>query len=349
MKREVLYFDRPAELVATHPAEADDRARDTGRLLISRPTGHEHACFRELATVLLPGDLLVVNRSATIPASLPATDADNRPFLLNLATDYGNHLWLAEPRISHSEPGPIDGMTKGQAICVAGTLAHLVTPFPGLPRLWFVQFEVDARELMARSGQPIRYGYLDAPYDLRAYQTVFAAYPGSAEMPSAAYPFTRRVLSDLEHRGVQIASIVLHTGVSSMEIETDDIAQHPLYPEPYRVPEATALAVNAARESGRRVIAVGTTVVRALESAWDGKAVRPSSGFSRLYIHPGRPPQVVNGLLTGLHDPVTSHLAMLYALAGPEMIRSGYAAAIKEGYHWHEFGDSHLILPPMGR
>ncbi|MEZ4519757.1 MAG: S-adenosylmethionine:tRNA ribosyltransferase-isomerase [Chloroflexota bacterium] len=349
MKRETLVFNRPDNLVATHPAEADGRARDTGRLLVSELGGHRHLVFRDLATTLQPGDVLVVNRSATLPASLPAIAPDGQLCLLNLSTHYGGDLWLAEPRRGPAELGPLPGVAAGRALQVAGQSVHLVAPYPGLSRLWFVRIERDAHQLMARIGRPIRYGYLDGAYDLQAYQTVFAAYPGSAEMPSAAYPFTRRVLDDLARRGVQVASIVLHTGVSSLEIETSEIEQHPLYPEPFLVPNATAAAVNAARSSGRRVIAVGTTVVRALESAWDGQQVGTASGFSRLYIHPGRPPQVVNGLLTGLHDPVTSHLAMLYALAGVDLIRTAYSEAVAEGYRWHEFGDSHLILLPVTR
>jgi S-adenosylmethionine:tRNA ribosyltransferase-isomerase len=346
MRREALLFDRPAELAATRPAEAEGRARDEGRLLVSRAAGHEHGRFRDLPEYMEPGDLLVVNRSATLPASLPAALADGTPFVLNLSTDYGGDLWLAEPRYSPSQPGPLADLAPGQVIRVAGETARLVTPYPGLPRLWFVSFSVDALGLMARAGQPIRYGYLDGPYDLSVYQTVFAACPGSAEMPSAAYPFTRRVVADLERRGVAIAGIVLHTGVSSLEVEVEEIERHPLYPEPYSVPAATAAAVNAARRAGRRVIAAGTTVVRALESAWDGQQVRPASGFSRLYIHPWRPPQVVTGLLTGLHDPATSHLSLLFALAGPRLIREAYAGAVRKRYRWHEFGDSHLILPP---
>jgi S-adenosylmethionine:tRNA ribosyltransferase-isomerase len=297
-----------------------------------------------LPDYLEPGDLLVVNRSATLPASLPAERA-GEPFILNLSTHYGGDLWLAEPRFNSAQPGPLPGLSPGLEVTVAGGQARFVAPYPGLARLWFVRFYDDAFALMACAGRPIRYGYVDSDYDLNVYQTIFAAYPGSAEMPSAAYPFTRRVLDDLDQRGVAIASVVLHTGVSSLEIETEEVEQHPLYPEPYCVSRATAEAVNAARQDGRRVIALGTTVVRALESAWDGHQVRPSSGFSRLYIHPGRPPRVVTGLLTGLHDPGTSHLAMLYALAGPAMIHEGYAEAIREGYRWHEFGDSHLILP----
>ncbi len=197
---------------------------------------------------------------------------------------------------------------------------------------------------MRAFGTPIHYGYVEKSYPLDAYQTVFSTVPGSAEMPSAAQPFTPRVVAALRARGIAIAGLVLHTGVSSLEVDEEIVEDHPLYAEPFEVPLATARAVNEARRAGRRVIAVGTTVVRALESAWDGAQVRPMTGFTRLYVHPGRGVHVIDGLITGLHDPVTSHLAMLYALADQETIRSAYAEAVAEGYLWHEFGDSHLIL-----
>jgi S-adenosylmethionine:tRNA ribosyltransferase-isomerase len=343
MKRSALIFERPDELAATRPAAARGRARDEGRLLVSTHHGHRHAQFSDLDHILCPGDLLVVNRSATLPASLPAQDND-RQFILNLSTNYGQNLWLAEPRYSAQRPGPISTLAAGTSMKVAGLPARLIASYPGLPRLWFVQFSGDVHAAMLRAGQPIRYGYLDAPYDLSHYQTVFANIPGSAEMPSAGYPFTRPLLQRLQESGVQTATIVLHTGVSSLEVETENIEQQALYPEPFCVPQATADAVNRARAGGRRVIAVGTTVVRALESAWRHHALHAASGFTRLYIHPARGVQAVDGLLTGLHDPVTSHLAMLYAIAGQELVRSAYAEAVREKYQWHEFGDSHLIL-----
>ncbi len=343
MKRAELLFERPQTLAATKPAAALGRARDAGRLLVSQDGRHHHARFLDLASFLLPGDLLVVNQSATLPASLPA-EGPNGSFTLNLSTDYGSGLWLAEPRYSPAEPGPVAGLEAGLTVRVAGTPARLIAPFPDLSRLWFVQFGGDVQQLMGTFGRPIRYGYLKDDYDLANYQTLFSRVPGSAEMPSAAYPFTERVVKSLEDRGVHIAPIVLHTGVSSLEVEADDLEGHTLYPEPFRVPCLTAEAVNQARREGRRVIAVGTTVVRALESAWDGGYVRPAAGFTRLYIRPGRPLRAIDGLLTGWHDPATSHLAMLYAFAGKEVIQGAYKQAVQAGYRWHEFGDSHLIL-----
>jgi S-adenosylmethionine:tRNA ribosyltransferase-isomerase len=311
--------------------------------MVSTPRGHRHARFLYLDRFLEPGTLLVVNRSATLPASLPARGGPGE-FRLNLSTRYGAGLWLAEPRWSAARPGPLP-LREGERIEAAGLPARLVARFPGLPRLWYVRFDGDVDAAMAAAGSPIRYGYLEPPFPpLDAYQTVFSAVPGSAEMPSAGRPFTPRVLAALTARGVRIAPIVLHAGVSSLEVEAEEVESQPMYPEPFRVPVETAAAVEAARAEGRPVIAVGTTVVRALESAWDGGHVRAAAGFTRLLVHPGRPVRAVDGLITGLHDSAASHLAMLFALADPERVRDAYAEAVREGYLWHEFGDSHLIL-----
>lgn len=343
MKRAELVFSRPLELQATTPAEARGVPRDQARLMVSTASRHQHAQFFDLSRFLNPGDLLVVNDSATLPASLPATGAPGT-FIVNFATDFGGGTWLVEPRWSTSQPGPLP-LRAGEAIEVGGLVAHLVAQYPGLPRLWFARVEGDVRAAMQRVGAPIRYGYVEQAYPLATYQTVFAQKPGSAEMPSAAYPFTERVVHELRARGVQIANITLHTGVSSLEVESEIVEEHPLYPEPFVVSAAAASAVNAARKEGGRIVATGTTVVRALESAWNGHEVVAKRGFTRLYIHPQRGVNVVDGLITGLHDPVTSHLAMLYTIAGQDLIRSAYDEAVRERYLWHEFGDSHLILP----
>ena len=334
-------FKHPQSLTATRPPEARGLERDGVRLLVSSDAGHVHARFRDLAKFIEPGALIVVNRSATIAASLPAHGAGLKAFRVNLSTRYGPDLWLAEPRWSASRPGPLP-LVEGAEIRVAGIAARLVAPHPGLPRLWFVRFAGNVDAAMAE-GEPIRYGYVEAPYPgLEAYQTLFARVPGSAEMPSAARPFTTRVVSTLAERGIGIAEIELHTGVSSLEIERDD---QPLYAEPFEVPAETAERVNAAHADGRPVIAVGTTVVRALESAWDGARVRTLRGFTRLVIRPDTPIRTIDGLITGLHEPLASHLWMLNAIAGPELVADAYAEAIRHGYLWHEFGDSHLILP----
>ena len=341
MKRAELDFERPRALQAAGPPERRGLDRDEVRLLVTTDHGHEHVRFRDLPRFLDPGTLLVVNRSATLPASLPSRHAAFGPLLANVSTRYGNGLYLVELRRSAAEPGPLP-VEAGDLLEIAGLNARLVSPHPGLPRLWFVRVEGGLRRAMDRAGSPIRYGYLEPPYPtIESYQTLFGKTPGSAEMASAARPFTQRVVEALKARGIGLAEITLHTGVSSHELEADEIEDQVLYAEPFEVPKETAEAVNHAR----RVIAVGTTVVRALESAWDGERVRPAAGFTRLMVHPGRPVKAVDGLVTGLHDPMASHLAMLYAIAPRELVREGYSEAVREGYLWHEFGDSHLLLP----
>ena len=339
MKSDVLQFDRPEHLQATAPAPNRDRVR----LLVSTRDGTVHADFTDLPKFLAPGDLLVANESATTPASLPAEGSVGK-FILNLSTNYGNGLWLAEPRWSTNRPGPLP-LKEGDLVRLPGLAGTLVSRYPGLERLWFVQIRGDVDAALTEHGSPIRYGYVDRDYPLEAYQTIFSRVPGSAEMPSAARPFTPNVIHSLKDKGVEIATILLHTGVSSLEVDAEELEDQILYAEPFEVSTAAAEAVTSARSEGRRVIAVGTTVVRALESAWDGEQVRPESGFTRLYIHPGRGVHVVDGLLSGFHDPMASHLAMLYALAGEAMIRDAYTEAVSSGYLWHEFGDSNLILP----
>ncbi len=347
MRRSDLEFARPHALEATAPPENRGLGRDGVRLLVTTPEGHTHAAFRDLPDFLEAGDLLVVNRSATLPASLAACGAAG-DFIVNFSTPYGAGVWLVEPRWGSARPGPLP-LQPGERIEIGGMAARLIAPYPGLPALWFTSIEGDVLAAMRRRGEPIRYGYITEPYPLEAYQTIFASALGSAEMPSAARPFSARVLDDLKARGIRVAEIILHTGVSSQEVEADEVESQPLYPEPFSVSEATAEAINRTREEGKRVIAVGTTVVRAVESASNGNRVRPATGFTRLFVHPERGVHAIDGMLTGFHDPLTSHLAMLYAMASPEIIHSAYDEAIREQYLWHEFGDSHLILRSYAR
>lgn len=343
MRLAELDFFGPQTLEATGPAEARSGSRDEVRLLVTTPSGHHHSRFKNLANFLEPNDLLVVNRSATLPASLLA-EGRMGPFVLNLSTRYSSQVWLAEPRWSYAKAGPLP-FRAGEQCTAAGLVATFLNPYPNLPRLWFVRFKGDVAAAMKHYGQPIRYGYLDKAYPLDSYQTLFADIPGSAEMPSAARPFSERVLECLKVKGVNLAKIVLHTGVSSLEFEAETIDDETLFPEPFELPAEAANLVNETRDQGGRVIAVGTTVVRALESSWDERRVRAAKGFTRHYVRPGRAVNVVDGLISGFHEPKASHLAMLYALAGKELIQEAYAEAIRTGYLWHEFGDSHLILP----
>jgi S-adenosylmethionine:tRNA ribosyltransferase-isomerase len=328
-------------LEAPATPEARGLERDEVRMLVSERHGHRDSRFSELAGFLRPGDVLVVNRSATLPAALDA-EGDVGRFLLHLCTRYGRRLWLVEPRGSASRPGPLP-LAVGERILVAGSQATILGDYPSIPRLRFVAFDDDPLELMNRRGRPIRYGYLAADAPLDAYQTVFADRPGSAEMPSAARPFSARTLASLDRAGVVLVRLTLHTGVSSLE--KTDLEGGELYPEPFELTGEAASELNAARQEGRRIIAVGTTVVRALASTWDGRSFRAARGMTRVYVRPGRQLPPLAGLLTGFHDPQATHLAMLEAIAGGELVAAGYRRAIEGGYLWHEFGDVHLLLP----
>src|SRR5712691_10279282 len=314
--------------------------RDDVRLMVSTSEGDAHYSFNELPGLLEPGDLLVVNESATLPASLRASSHLGN-ILLNLSTRFADDLWLAEPRWSPSGPGPLP-LKEHDILEIGEAKARLLQQYPGIPRLWLFHLDTPAGLLMGKYGEPIHYGYAPA-YPMSNYQTIFSRFPGSVEMPSAARPITEHVRDTLRSRGIGIVGVILHTGVSSLEIEDETVEHQALYPEVFRVPEATANAVNATHARGGHVIAVGTTVVRALETAWTPKGLRACSGATGLYIHPGNKVHVIDGLLTGLHDPVTSHLAVLSAIAGLDWVKKAYGEAIRKQYLWHEFGDSHLL------
>ncbi|MEU6965379.1 S-adenosylmethionine:tRNA ribosyltransferase-isomerase [Streptomyces chrestomyceticus] len=371
MTAEVLRV--PAELSAREPAEqrAPGRGRDAVRLLVSRGAAEPaHHAFRELPELLSAGDVLVVNTSRTLPAAVDGRIGDGRgrgePVVVHFSTRADGRYprpeaaagdWAVELRTPDGR-----GSTRQRAGGPAGTVVRLpggarltlrAPVDPGSVRLWWARLSgAPVADVLRRYGRPIRYGYTDRDQPLSAYQTVFAVGSpdggGSAEMPSAARPFTASLVARLVSRGVQIAPVTLHTGVASAE------AYEPPYPERFAVPPSTAWQINAARAGGGRVVAVGTTVVRALESAAgpDGR-IRAASGWTDLVVTPERGVRAVDGLLTGLHEPEASHLLMLEAVGraaaggaafGDALCRA-YAEAVRQRYLWHEFGDLHLVLP----
>ncbi|NVI88013.1 S-adenosylmethionine:tRNA ribosyltransferase-isomerase [Actinomadura sp. BRA 177] len=334
-------FTLPASLEAHEPPEARGRTRDGVRLLVSqRATGAvSHHAFRDLPSLLDPGDLLVVNTSSTLPAavrldrisvhfSTPVPGADAR-------------LWLVElRRLAGKASHPYSGGTPGEWIPLPGD-ATLTLVKRRTDRLWEARLSADVVPYLRRHGMPIRYGYVRRDWPSAAYQTAFAydRSTGSAEMPSAARPFTPELVARLVSHGVLIAPITLHTGVASPE------AHEPPYAERYSVPSPTAALVGHVHSRGHRVIAVGTTAVRALETAVDATGrVVPSSGWTEHIVTPENGVRAVDGLLTGLHEPKSSHLMMLTAIAGHDLLATTYAAALAERYLWHEFGDLNLIL-----
>ncbi|OLE53246.1 MAG: S-adenosylmethionine:tRNA ribosyltransferase-isomerase [Acidobacteria bacterium 13_1_20CM_3_53_8] len=343
-------FTLPPELAAKEPPERRGIARDQVRLMvIDRRTGRViHTRFDHLSEFLQPGDLLVFNTSRTLPASLKGCDAKGGPCIeVRLAEHLPDGSWLALLLCQKGDPFSC-GLRKGMEINFGDQLTGVVDEQDKrIPRLWKIRFSKSGAELVDsiyRLGQPIRYEYVSAPWDLDYYQTVYAQQPGSAEMPSAGRAFTWRLLLDLKRQGVETAYLVLHTSLSSyMDDELD--AQHPASEEEYFISEASAEKINRAHAQSRRVIAVGTTVVRALESAGDEEGiVRPGHGYTRLRITSEYVLTTVDSLLTGLHEPEASHLDLLTAFLPAEQIRSAYEEAVRLGYLWHEFGDLNLIV-----
>jgi S-adenosylmethionine:tRNA ribosyltransferase-isomerase len=338
---------------APGPIEASGRRRDAARLLVVTPSSAVDTSFAALGHFLDPGDVLVVNTSATLAAAVPVEGpafgrGGPEGLLLHLGTELPGALRLVELRATTgfgSRPF-LDGR-PGTVRLPGGGRAELLSPWPAVPtegpnRLWVARLEVpgDGLAWLADHGRPIRYGEPAEPWPIDAYQTVFAIEPGSAEMPSAARGFTAELVTSLVSAGVVVAPLLLHCGVSSPE------AGEAPQPERYRVPAATAALVNGARLAGRRVVAVGTTAVRALETVTDeAGTVHPGGGWTELVISPDRGVRAVDALITGWHEPEASHLELITAVAGPEMLDRSYATAHALGYHGHEFGDFHLILP----
>ncbi|MFB9322100.1 S-adenosylmethionine:tRNA ribosyltransferase-isomerase [Cryptosporangium minutisporangium] len=363
-------FTLPTDAEATSPPEARGLARDEVRLLVAAPSGLTSTRFAALPEFLKPGDLVVVNISGTLPAAVDGRRPDGTPVVVHFsaprARDSG---WTVELRLPDGS-GPVLDAAVGERIALPdGAHLTLRTPadtHPAGVRLWAADvvmnpfqppafspaerpqrrpvekssLEGPVEAWLNRHGRPITYGYLQGRWPLADYQPVFAREPGSAEMASAGRPFTDRMVTDLVTRGIGVAPILLHTGVSSQ-----DLGEGP-QTERFRVPAATARQVELARRTGGRVVAVGTTVTRALESAVDAAGhVVATEGWTDLVIGPDHPARVVNGLVTGWHTPEASHLLLLEAVAGSELVQTAYRAAVAEGYRWHEFGDSCLFLP----
>lgn len=345
-----LDFELPPALEAGEPPEARGLARDGVRLMVSHygDDSVKHARFRELPHFLAPGDLLVINTSGTLNAAVEATRADGARAMLHLSTALSGGDWSVELRRLRDDGAtePCRDAAAGETLRLpGGAAARLLAPLRrdgGPPRLWVAELELPAPVAwyLEDHGVPIRYSYVAHPWPSHYYQTVFATEPGSAEMPSAGRAFTPELVTRLVARGVQLAPLLLHTGVASLE------RHEPPYAERYSVPATTARAVNEARAAGGRVIAVGTTAVRALETVTDAAGVaHPDEGWTDLVVTPEGGVRAVDGLLTGLHEPRASHLAMLAAVCGANHLRRTYGEALSRGYLWHEFGDLHLILP----
>ena len=350
-----LPFELPAHLEAGEPPEIRGLCRDEVRLMVSSMHSNaiEHARFRELPDYLQPGDVLIINTSGTLNAALPATRSGAANYELHLSTRLPDGNWVVEMRYGHGHTSePVFDLRIGESIELpAGGTLNVKEPYAlnhssatssFRQRLWVASLHTPIywQTYLQRHGFPIRYTYVKEEWPLDYYQTVYATEPGSAEMVSAGRAFSERLITKLIARGVIIVPLLLHTGVASLEIH------EPPYEEYYRVPAETARQVNLARQLGNRRIAVGTTVVRALETVTgiDGQ-VTAGEGWTREIITPKRGIQAVDSILTGMHEPKATHLDMLAALAGYRHLEIAYREALQHGYLWHEFGDLHLMVP----
>ena len=344
------HFSSPDDRTATEPAEVRGLRRDGVRLMVATSAGIEHSNFYRLTEHLRRGDVLVVNTSATVPGQLDG-DRNGSPVIVHVANRLPDGSRVVELRSAPRGAAPVlDGRIGERISLPAGGLVKLLAPYPqpdssptGLGnRLWRARVNgpKSLPDYLRERARPISYGYLNESFPISAYQTIFALHPGSAEMPSAARPFSAELVTRLVAQGVIFAPVTLHTGLSSQ-----DAGEAP-QPEWFEVSETTADLVNSRRAHGSRVIAVGTTATRAIESAArpDG-TVAAASGWTGLVISPERPVRVVDGLITGWHNPYASHLLLVESVAGAGLTQRAYDAAVAERYLWHEFGDSCLLLP----
>jgi S-adenosylmethionine:tRNA ribosyltransferase-isomerase len=361
--RSPLDFELPPELEAGEPPEARGLRRDEVRLMVSYLDDDSviHSRFGDLPEFLRAGDALVINTSGTMNAALPAERSDGTHLRVHLSTHLPADLWVVELRSSSGDGPVLDGKSGEVLSLPAGASMVLHTPYLSerrqhdeeSNRLWIstLNLTVNLNDYLDRNGSPIRYRYVSESWPAVYYQTVYATEVGSAEMPSAGRAFTPELITRLVANGVRVVPLILHTGVASLE---DD---EPPYEEFYRVPPETAAAINAARTASRKVVAVGTTVVRALETVTEREGMtHPGEGWTDVFITPERGIRSVDAMLTGLHEPRSTHLSMLEALvgsvpeyplatSGTEHLEAAYSEALKRGYLWHEFGDLHLILP----
>ncbi|KHF39721.1 S-adenosylmethionine:tRNA ribosyltransferase-isomerase [Halalkalibacter okhensis] len=329
-------FVIPQHLHASLPAEVRSHQREAVRLLVqNRQTGHvTHDTFAHLSNYLKKGDVLILNKSRTIPAVLYTTDHIE----VRLARKCSTDIW----EVLSSDQSEI-----GDTLHFTNNVRATVIDKSKKTPLISIRFSIKGDEFynfLYINGTPIHYEYLQDHWPLQAFQTVYSSVPGSIEMPSAGRALTWRMLAALQNKGIKIGFVSLHSGLSYFE---DDRWPDPIFqPEPFSVPVETVKLIQTAKNERSNVIAVGTTVVRALESAVDtNHNLQATAGETTLHIKSNSALQVVDGLLTGFHEPEASHLDMLSAFIDKNHLLAAYEEAIRQEYLWHEFGDVNLLLP----
>lgn len=315
---------------------------------------HRDSRIADLPEILWPGDLLVLNDAATLPASLPAMTSQGSPVEIRLARQHHGSQWTAvllgegDWRIPTEARQPPVKVSVGERLLIQPDFeAKIIEILDPTSRLVVLRFNRDTAGMwmgIYAYGKPIQYSYLKGDLSLWSNQTVYASRPWAMEMPSAGYPLSWSVLLELRRRGIGLACLTHAAGISAIGPKELD-ASLPLS-EAFDIPAETAETITQSRFDGRRIIAVGTTVVRALEScalALNGQ-IRAGRGETDLIIDENFHPRIVNGILTGLHDPTQSHYRLLRAFADAATLASALERAVEVGYRCHEFGDSCLIV-----
>ena len=340
MRKEDFYFDLPEELIAQDPLED----RSSSRLLVlDKETGRvEHHVFREIIDYLQEGDCLVINDTKVIPARLIGskigTDAKIEVLLLKRKE---NDVWetLVKPgkkakvgtRISFG-----DGLLVGEVVDIVEEGNRLI----------HFEYEGIFEEILDQLGQMPLPPYITHQLeDKNRYQTVYAKHSGSAAAPTAGLHFTPELLKEIEEKGVQIARVTLHVGLGTFRpVKVDNILEHHMHSEFYQIEEEAAEKIHRAKESGHRVICVGTTSCRTIESAADknGK-LHATNGWTEIFIYPGYEFKVLDCLITNFHLPESTLVMLVSALAGREQVLSAYEEAVKEKYRFFSFGDAMFI------
>ncbi|TCP70686.1 S-adenosylmethionine:tRNA ribosyltransferase-isomerase [Baia soyae] len=340
-----LSFYLPDSLHASLPPERRGIRRDHVKcMVLNRQTGETtHTQFQHIDSYLEKDDLLVLNASRTIPAVFQVDWKRNGTLLqtqveIRLARRIDSTNWealIVAAGVNLGDEFIFSSYLQAQVISLSE--ASIVT-------LQFSQSGNHLLESFYALGEPIRYEYIDHPWDLDYYQTVYGTVPGSVEMPSAGRAFSWELLLKLQKKGVRIAYIQLHTGLSYL-LDDQAYLDPKKHAEEYLVPVSTVQEIKKAKKHGKRVIAVGTTIVRALETSIDGDGeLIPQTGWTSLHITANTKLLVVDGLITGFHEPEASHLDLLSSLINPEHLLHAYQEAIEHQYYWHEFGDMNLIL-----
>jgi len=338
-------YDLPQELFAREPPEERGVARDGTRLLVlHRQTNTlEHSRFCDIGEFLDEGDTLVLNNSRTVCAELPGERETGGKVWVRLCSAKNDDCWVCTLK-------PDGDITPSTTFRFgSGSLrATVVERRDDIPELWILRFTYEGEffDLIERIGRPVLSPYTAKAWDIDAFQTVYATRAGSAEMPAAGRHFSAELLSELSNQGIHIAYVTLHTGLSSVSVKEDTFEEHTMYEERFEVSPEAAAIINATKARGKRVIAVGTTSVRVLETVGDqeGRVHAMPETETSLYVLPGYRYKVVDALVTNFHSARSSRMALVAAFAGKELTLRAYNEAIKEKYKFFEFGDATLTL-----